>query len=300
MYLLGVDGGGTKLEFLVTDLNKKEVFRFKYDCNSNLKYSGAQEVNRILKQGFQEIKQHLDFTQIDFGYLGIAECGENCGVPGRQGVFNYLATELKRFELGDDQYSVFRSKTEDKYGVLANAGTGSNINYFQKDTQQTFKSLGVGGRDLGRIILDLIIAGQISSESQIYKQVKWFLRQLPEIFYESISQQELIRNYEISQIPKTLVENCPNNSQLRKEMEFYAVFVASRWITKINGKCFNSFQIDPSVSFDLAMSGSLWKWDSMREKVIIGISKLYPHVNFCFDSAKKPVEGCVLIASELV
>ncbi len=300
MYLLGVDGGGTKLEFMVTDREMSELFRFQYDCNSNLKYSGANELIDMLRHGFDQIKQIIDFTEIDFAYFGIAECGEKCDITGRQQVLEYIQTELPKFQLGDDQYSVFRSKTTSKYGVLANAGTGSNINYFQTNSEQTFKSLGVGGRDLGRIIIDLIVADQIHCESEIYKHVRWFLGESPMAFYDSLNQMELIKNYQISQIPKILVEKSADNSKLRKEMEFYAVFVASRWITKINGKCVNNFRMETNTQFDLAMSGSLWKWISMREKVIIGISKLYPNVNFCYDSEKKPVEGCILIASEMM
>jgi hypothetical protein len=300
MYLLGIDGGGTKLDFLITDLDKKEVLHFQYEANSNLKYAGPANIIKLLSAGLDQITQTVPLNEISFTYLGIAECGRGCGIIGRDEIVVFLDSRLQKYFLGDDQYSVFRAKSDDKYGVLANAGTGSNINYFTPEQECTFKSLGMGGRDLGRIIIDLIVTGEIDEESEIYKYIRKYLQSKPTDFYHSLSQIELISNYEISQIPKVLVENCPSNHTLRDEMEFYAVFASSRWISKINSKCLLNFNLQPHNSFDLAMTGSLWKWGSMREKVIIGISKLYPNVNFCYDSLKKPVEGCVTIAKEIL
>ena len=48
MYVLGVDGGGTKIEFMLTNTDGIELLRFQYEENTNLKYTSSQNIIRVL------------------------------------------------------------------------------------------------------------------------------------------------------------------------------------------------------------------------------------------------------------
>ena len=57
-YLLGIDGGGTKTEFLLTDLNGKEIGRLFFGA-SNPVSTGIENTYNILNKGIKEICKGL-------------------------------------------------------------------------------------------------------------------------------------------------------------------------------------------------------------------------------------------------
>ena len=69
-YLLGIDGGGTKTEFLLTDLSFKEVRRLILGT-SNPVNTGIENAKSILKQGIEEICDGLEFSEISL-FAGLA------------------------------------------------------------------------------------------------------------------------------------------------------------------------------------------------------------------------------------
>lgn len=69
-YLLGIDGGGTKTEFLLTDLNGKEIRRLILGA-SNPVSTGIENTYSVLNDGIKEICKEFDFSEIS-AYAGIA------------------------------------------------------------------------------------------------------------------------------------------------------------------------------------------------------------------------------------
>lgn len=298
MYLLGVDGGGTKIEFLVTDLEQKEIIHFEYEQNCNLKYGNAVSIIEVLDKGFLQISEKLSLKDIDFGYLGIAECGINSIVKGREDIEKFLRKNLTNFELADDQYSVFRAKSPTKNGVLANAGTGSNINHFTEGKEENYKSVGISGRDLGKTILAEIKFGGILADSEIYLCVENFLDQNPIDFYDNLTKQEMINSKYIPKIPRILVFQSLTNKKLLNEMKRFEIMVASRWSQKLAVYCNINFGYKFEDEFDLVLSGSLWRWENMRYIMTEDLKRSFPNVNITHDTSKPPVLGSIKIASE--
>jgi hypothetical protein len=298
MYLLGVDGGGTKIEFLITDLEKKEIVHFEYEQNCNLKYTNSSHIIEILKQGFAQISKTIKIDQIVFAYLGIAECGRDSIVNGREEIIVFLKKHLPKFELADDQYSVFRAKSPTKNGVLANAGTGSNINHFYNETEENYKSVGISGRDLGKAILAEIKFGGILKGSEIYLCVENFLDQNPIDFYDNLKSLDMINNSYIPKIPRILVFQTLTNTKLLNEMKRFEIMVASRWSQKLAVYCNINFGYSFEDEFDLVLSGSLWRWENMRYIMTEDLKKTFPNVNLIHDTSKTPVLGSIKIASE--
>ncbi|MEM1312064.1 MAG: BadF/BadG/BcrA/BcrD ATPase family protein [Patescibacteria group bacterium] len=303
MYVLGVDGGGTKIEFMLTNTEGIELLRFQYEENTNLKYTTSQNIIRVLKTGLQQIQESFDIKLIKFAYLGIAECGENCVGKGREQIYDFLASQFANFELADDQYSVFRAKSDDKNGVLANAGTGSNINHFYNGQEKNYKSVGIGGRDLGHLFLSEIANGGLEkdiSKSQIYKHTAEFLEEEPIAFMKKLKPLEVILNTKVSRLTKHLILSSLQNSILNEEIDTFAIVVASRWVLKLTSYCSINFEYKSHDHFNLALTGSLWRWDMMREIVLKDYKSNFPQANIIFDPDKKPVLGAVKIALENV
>lgn len=69
-YLLGIDGGGTKTEFLLTDLNEKELSRVILGTSSPVNI-GLENAKTVLRQGIEEVCRGIDHSQISV-FAGLA------------------------------------------------------------------------------------------------------------------------------------------------------------------------------------------------------------------------------------
>ncbi|MBQ8015308.1 MAG: hypothetical protein IJ264_03870 [Clostridia bacterium] len=76
-YLLGIDGGGTKTEFLLTDSNRKEIRRLILGA-SNPVSTGIENTYSVLNNGIEELCEGFNLSEISV-YAGIAgaKSGDN-------------------------------------------------------------------------------------------------------------------------------------------------------------------------------------------------------------------------------
>ncbi len=76
-YLLGIDGGGTKTEFLLTDSSGKEIRRLILGA-SNPVSTGIESTYNILNNGIKEICEGFDLSEISvFAGIAGAKSGDN-------------------------------------------------------------------------------------------------------------------------------------------------------------------------------------------------------------------------------
>lgn len=119
-YLLGIDGGGTKTEFLLTDLNGKEIRRI-FLGTSNPVNTGIENAKDILKQGIEKICTGLDFSSVSV-FAGIAGGGssdiksEICSFLSSFGFGAYLS--------GSDAESAVELALKGENGAAVIMGTG--------------------------------------------------------------------------------------------------------------------------------------------------------------------------------
>ncbi len=298
MYVLGVDGGGTKIEFLVADYKLNPVVHFILEKNSNLKYVGPDELIANLQEGFQKIVEKVSWSEIVYGYFGIAECG-NKDNPHEQKVRDFIGQYLSKYTLADDQYSCFRSLSDRSVGVLGIAGTGSAINLFSPEGNKINKSIGHGGRDFGRILLIEAKYNYLKPDSQIYQTVKNFLGQDPVVFYDNLTPEESIRGALITQIPMALSkEYNRGNEQLRQELDNYLVVIAGRWAHKLTTYCYASFGFREDDDFDIVLTGGMWGWRRLLNITTTEVYKIFPKARVLHDSQVRPVVGCIKLAIE--
>lgn len=298
MYILGVDGGGTKIEFWLTDLDQKPLFKLIIEKNSNLKYVGAKGVIENLTEGFSKISEQFDLSKVVYAYLGIAECGNETEEEDRK-VSNFVKTYFKHFTISDDQYPCYRSLSDQPKGVLGIAGTGSAINLFSPEGNKINKSIGHGGRDFGRMLLIEAKYGYLAKGSEIYKTVHNFLGQDPVDYYNALGPEESIRGVTITQIPKALAdEYSKGNKQLQQELDKYLVVIGGRWAHKLTTYCYASFGFRAKDAFDIALTGSMWNWKRIFDITNAEMAKIFPKATVMRGNGTRPVVGCIKLAVE--
>lgn len=299
MYLLGVDGGGTKIEFWLTDTNQNPLSKLIIAKNSNLKYVGAAGVIANLTEGLGELSKQFDLSKVVYAYLGIAECGNSQEEEDRK-VSVFLENYFEHFTLSDDQYTCYRSLSDQPKGVLGIAGTGSAINLFSPEGNKINKSIGHGGRDFGRMLLIEAKYGFLAKESEIYQTVGNFLQQDPVTYYDHLSPEESIRGTTITQIPKALfLEAYGGNQALQRELDKYLVLIGGRWAHKLTTYCYANFGFRPHDEFDIVLTGGMWdNWQRILDITKAETLKIFPKAKIMHDKNTRPVVGCIKLAAE--
>ena len=136
-YLLGIDGGGTKTEFLLTDLKGNEVNRIILST-SNPTNTGIESAKSVLRQGIAEICGGLNFAEISV-FAGLAGSGAA-----------QIKTEIRDFlsefgfgfySNGTDAESAVATALKGENGVAVIMGTG--IIAFSCSDGKNFR---IGGR----------------------------------------------------------------------------------------------------------------------------------------------------------
>ncbi len=137
-YLLGIDGGGTKTEFLLTDLNGKEIRRLSLG-DSNPINKGIEKTCSVIDEGITEICQEFDIGEISvFAGIAGAKSGDN------QRLIN---TFLSKFgfaacDCGSDIDLALEVALKGKNGVAVIMGTG--IAAFARSEEKLHRSGGRG------------------------------------------------------------------------------------------------------------------------------------------------------------
>ena len=131
-YYLGVDGGGTKTEFLLCDKNRKVVSRIILGgCNPV--DIGLEKCLQILKSGIEQVLDGIDPSMVS-AFVGIAG-----GITGdyKQRIPDLLSTfRFASFANGSDAENAVAAALEKEDGIAVIAGTGS-IAFIKKGNELT-------------------------------------------------------------------------------------------------------------------------------------------------------------------
>ena len=120
-YYLGVDGGGTKTEFLLCDKNRKVVSRVILG-GSNPVDVGLENCLKLLKNGIEQVLDGIDPSMVS-AFVGIAG-----GITGdfKQRIPDLLSTfRFAAFSNGSDAENAVAAALGDEDGIAVIAGTGS-------------------------------------------------------------------------------------------------------------------------------------------------------------------------------
>ena len=120
IYYLGIDGGGTKTEFALSDPEEKIICRLVMDgCNPNT--VGIEQTKRIIEDGIGRVCKDIPLSSVVV-YAGIAGCASG----------NYadeINTMLKKMsfaacDVGSDNNNIVAAGLGDNEGITMILGTG--------------------------------------------------------------------------------------------------------------------------------------------------------------------------------
>jgi len=229
--------------------------------------------------------------KVKYCYAGISGCQ---GDPRYNSQLeNLLKKWVSNCKTEGDLYSSFRSLSENETGMLAISGSGTAVVSFLEDRTEIFSGIGVGGKDYAYGVEYLLMKGTIKPDSKvgrtILKDIK--LEEIESKFHGRVG----LNNEILNSITQILAEASKKDQGLTKELETLSDLFIARWLYKITGHIYK-FNFNEKKSFDLVLSGSMWKWDQLRNEVIQNLGKSAPNANVIYDPLVKPVEGCVKIA----
>ena len=119
-YFLGIDGGGTKTEFLLTDNECNELKRIILGA-SNPVNGSVENTLSVLKNGIDEICRDINPDEISV-FAGIAG-SKSCDIKNRISDF-LLSYGFGKFSNGSDTENAISTALKDKNGIAVIMGTG--------------------------------------------------------------------------------------------------------------------------------------------------------------------------------
>lgn len=126
---LGIDGGGTKTEFVLFYNNGEIIDRLVLEgCNPNT--CGAEKTYSILKEGIERLSQNIE--KIDVLFAGIAGCGS---LENAETVYGFL-TEIcpdTKVKCCSDILNIVASANVEKRALAVICGTGSVVYSINED-----------------------------------------------------------------------------------------------------------------------------------------------------------------------
>ncbi len=127
-YLLAIDGGGTKTEFLLTDINKNEINRLKLG-STNPSILGFDKTAKVLNNGINEICSGIDYCEISMfaGISGYLSCSIKDKLNDLMSSFGF-----GNYRISSDIESAVALTLNDSDGIVVIIGTGI-VAFAQKD-----------------------------------------------------------------------------------------------------------------------------------------------------------------------
>lgn len=137
-YLLGIDGGGTKTEFLITDLNRKEIRRLILGA-SNPVSTDIENTYNVLNDGIKELCEGFNLSEISvFAGIAGAKSGDNQHL-----INNFLSKfGFASYNCGSDVDLALEVALKGENGVAVIMGTG--IVAFARSGEKLHRSGGYG------------------------------------------------------------------------------------------------------------------------------------------------------------
>ncbi len=137
-YLLGIDGGGTKTEFLLTDKLRQEIRRIVLG-GANPVNTGIENSCNVLSEGIKRICEGINYSEISvFAGIAGAKTGENAKlITDFLSGFGFL-----RFSCGSDVDLALELTLSGENGTAVIAGTG--IVAFSRNGEELYRTGGRG------------------------------------------------------------------------------------------------------------------------------------------------------------
>jgi hypothetical protein len=291
-YLLGIDGGGSSTQFLLTNLDLKTIKKLTIPKGSNPWSCGVDQTLDVLEEGLAHFSMyHPGIVQC---VAGISGCFSASAVRSR--LTRYVQRYVRRTQIIGDPLVSFRAATDASTGIMAIAGSGSSTIQFFTDGSYVYDGVAFGGRDLGFMLARAYERGAIKGISG-----RRFLERVAPVLKDS--RLALTKDYyssdELRGIARPLSVYGPT-SRITKDLGIWLDMAADRWRYKLYGIVAKYLAKEPDtvLPLTLVLSGNFWRLEYIRSQVTTALSHDYPELEILYAPDIPPVIGAVKLAHE--
>ncbi len=202
-YLLGVDGGNTKTDYFLFDVDGNFIAMYRDGtCSHEGLSDGFAGSYRVMKNVFDKFfkEQNVDINDIEAACFGLA----GCDVPYQHEELVKIVSNLgfKNFVVVNDSLIPVKAGTTKGYGACSICGTGTSSSGIGID-QEVLQVGGIGsvtgdeagGRALARLVVTAAYseefrAGEKTTLTKIVKDAlgvtdkKMFMQKIVDVFYK--------------------------------------------------------------------------------------------------------------------
>jgi hypothetical protein len=288
-YVIGVDGGGSKLELCVADLDGRIVKTVRVERGCNPWNNGLEQTLQVLNEAFDQVASYKDDTQcIAAGMAGMLD-NNKFTQPLRE----VLESFCSKVVLTGDLPTSFRAVSDAQSGLIAIAGTGSSLLLLKSDgSHMVWDGVAPSGRDLGISLVRAWQRGSLGDAGAAFMH-----QHAQSVFALETSE----GTYHHAAIPKLgrLVAELDESSAEFNDLKIIIDALIDRWRFKLYGfsKLYRQFEPDDE-ELQIVLNGGLWRFDYFRRNIVKPLSAEFPRTRFLFDPERPPVKGAIKMALE--
>lgn len=294
-YLLGIDGGGSKTEFLLTDLDLNPVKTFTVEKGSNPWHGSLEQTLDVLKEGLKQFDS-ADLQNVSIAYAGISGCFGPSSIKGQ--IQDCLHEYVKKADIGGDLESSFYAQASGKAGLLALAGSGSVIAHFKEDGSVIFyDGVGYGGRECGYILYRMLELGHIPKDSSLGTFVTNYLDKNNLVFENQENILQKANDPRMMKLSLALSSISPKSETL-KELKPYLDLIVMRWSYKLCAIA-DKYRYGIENDWELVLAGGFWNYDYIRNAVMSELKDNLKKIHVLHSPTIRPIQGCIKIAKRM-
>jgi N-acetylglucosamine kinase-like BadF-type ATPase len=290
-YFVGIDGGGSKTDFVVADENLQIIKKVHIPKGTNPWQGGLETTLNVLGEGLAQLSAYRDGTVAVIAGIG--------GCFSHNKFTSAIEDRLRQFcpqaRLVGDLPIGFRAVTEQTKGIIAIAGTGSSVvQFFGDGSHYLYDAIGCGGRDIGYWL------AMAYARRQIGEAGRTFLSEAAPVLDSNTLQttEDFYHDTTLRQLPK-LISQLDPQSEAFADIRHVVDMAADRWRFKLYGIITKFLLKESDDSVTVVLSGGLWKFDYFREQVIQPLQQEFSDLKIVFNPEVEPVLGALRMAREL-
>lgn len=302
-YLFSVDGGGTKTEYCVYDMDSRKMQSF-YFGSTNYKNIGLKEAAFQLKNSFHTIcnSLNIELQEVQGMVIGVSGCDTESDYAVYQSIVKYMGLDLQKVYICNDSELVFLS-VADKPGICVISGTGSIAVGFDKEG----KTYRCGG--WGRPLSDLG-SGYWIGEQMLKKWIKYCDGQDPydeifrtlEEFYHLEKTEELpyyiaaLSQKDITAAAHLICDEADRGNSLCGQV----LLEAAEEVADIAVAVYRKINPEKQEKIHIVISGSIFKGVFYRQTFQRIFQEKTGHVNIQYISlSKSPAQAGIRLARDI-
>lgn len=289
---LGIDGGGSKTEFIVADAHLRPVKIVRVAKGSNPWSRGMDEVLAVLGEGLSQ----LDDYQADFAacVAGISGCFSPSDYT--RTIEAYLQSYCSVARVVGDLPIGFRAATNAKSGIIAIAGSGSSVvHFFSNGTSYVYDGIAAGGRDLGFWLARAYDRGSLQGAGRLFLESV-----APTIATGELqTTEDYYHNDELRHAAEHIGRLTIDSEEWHSLTPWIDV-VVDRWRYKLYGIVRKFMQKEPEMTtVHLVLSGGLWNLTYIRAAVTEALRHDFDDRVVVLRTSDSPAMGALRMAQEL-